>query len=422
MSYSIKQAPLGARLGAGLGQGLAEQVPKEIERYRLRKGLEDFTQQSKDLDPMQRMAKLMSIPGMTAQGIQTFGELSKQQMKGEALTKLGQDKRGPERFPGTERGAPAPAPGEEPIPSITTAEGIQATRKPFIPRTSDQILKDAGEAYNANPGLYFNEPDKAIQMEFQREQQDMARSEALQKQRRGEQDIQRNIEGELAKQADKLGATADFVPGDVFTDIESKAINSVLPKEEGGQGLTERQAKVKYGKEMQDVAKDYSTINSFDNWFMNPVDGKNIRNSLEGLQKTFKKRGDLENFADTMVGRNGLSNERAYFLAYPSKEYPELQKNINSLKNLGQKLPRSFREKQTKPIVEKLANNLGKGSPLSVGVELKKKGYEPDIWYDYLNKNSGNLDLTERQVRELNKKRSDIPALNDLWLFSLGEL
>ena len=62
MSYSIKQAPLSARLGTSLGQGLAEQVPKEVERYRLSKGLEKFSQESKGKSPLEQYSMLMSIP------------------------------------------------------------------------------------------------------------------------------------------------------------------------------------------------------------------------------------------------------------------------------------------------------------------------------------------------------------------------
>jgi hypothetical protein len=48
------------------------------------------------------------------------------------------------------------------------------------------------------------------------------------------------------------------------------------------------------------------------------------------------------------------------------------------------------------------------------------KGYDPDTFLDYLVKNKQQLNLLERQGRELNKTRNWFPSINDLWLF-IGE-
>src|SRR5574337_526588 len=78
MSYEVKPGSILGRVGSGIGKGLAEQLPKEIERGRLAKGLEDLSQQQ-GLTPFQQFARLASQPGVTPQMIQSGGELLKQQ-------------------------------------------------------------------------------------------------------------------------------------------------------------------------------------------------------------------------------------------------------------------------------------------------------------------------------------------------------
>ena len=58
----------------------------------------------------------------------------------------------------------------------------------------------------------------------------------------------------------------------------------------------------------------------------------------------------------------------------------------------------------------------GNGSPLAVAYELKKKGYDPETWMEYLRKNRKELDLTEAQGRQLDKPNSLSGTWNDWWL------
>ncbi len=80
--------------------------------------------------------------------------------------------------------------------------------------------------------------------------------------------------------------------------------------------------------------------------------------------------------------------------------------------------PRKDVEAKSLDVSKKLAPLLGKkGSPLSVYYELEKKGYDPEIWKNYLIDNQNDLDLTVNQVQELNKKSSSWQGwLNDWWL------
>lgn len=101
-SISIPQPNIFGRIGTGIGQGLAEQLPKEIERGRLQSGLKQFEQDYQQLTPIQQLARLSAIPGITPQSIQSFQELAKNQNQGNAFRNSG-------------GGAGAPIPGENPM-------------------------------------------------------------------------------------------------------------------------------------------------------------------------------------------------------------------------------------------------------------------------------------------------------------------
>ena len=139
-------------------------------------------------------------------------------------------------------------------PSITESEPLQETRRPYIPREYGQIVTDAQRKY---PKLFGLDPEKAIQQEAQSEQQSIARSEALQAQRRKQLEIESTLQGKLKSQMQNLGIDLAGAPvaGNLFSKIEDKAMKSILPKSEGGEGLTEQQAAKKYGDEIESAER-----------------------------------------------------------------------------------------------------------------------------------------------------------------------
>ena len=85
-----------------------------------------------------------------------------------------------------------------------------------------------------------------------------------------------------------------------------------------------------------------------------------------------------------------------------------------------EKVPPKMAKEKTEPLLKDLSKLMGKeGSPLAISEALKVKGYDPDLWMDYIDKNRDEIDLTERQARELQKPRNFFPTLNDMWLFDL---
>lgn len=431
-SYKVKQGDIFGRIGTSVGQAVAEQVPKEVERSRLVSGLKQFQQGASSRTPIENLTELYAIPGVTPQMIQSYSELAKQQAKSNALNQYqGQDReQKPSRFPGTEN-QPQGQPEKKPAPSITTRPPIEETLNPYIPKTYDEIQARAADLYNKNQGLYESNPQNAINAAIQEDAQAQARSNAVQSVRTKEQDVQNKVISGLQGQLKTLGVE---VPGNVYSDIEDKAIQAVKPKAQGGRGLTEQQALKEYGKELDEISRQYrdvATVGTAKIFSRSPSGNKS---ALNALQKGFEKRNDLENFADLMVAKNGLSQSKANYLAYPVNRNKDVNNYLANMKELKPKfsMKKGYPTKEISPTLrdnatlaasEKLAFKLNKDdSLLAIGEELKSRGYNPSVWMDYIDKNRNHLDLTERQARELGKNRDFTSSMNDMWMFTWSGL
>lgn len=425
-----QQGGLWGQLGKGFGQGLAEQIPKEVDQYRLSQGLKKLGQQE-GLTPFQQFANLASIPGATPQMIQSGSELLR--MQGGANSLMNKASQGvPQKTESdyliekaNQVARPSASGQQQPSPSVTTAQPVKATVENYIPKTFDQLQARAGQLLQNDPGIYQNDPAKAMAAAVQEDQQNQAINAAQQVQRKGQQDVQSRIEGELAKQKEILGAK---VPGNVYSNIEDKAIEAV-----NSGRLTEKQAAKEAGKELDKISREYQELETIGGWKLlsrNPSDNKA---AIRASREEFKKRGDLENFADTLIEKNGVSKSKSRYIAYPVSDVKELNNAIMKIPKLE---PASISFKKGYPTTEiedkipektlavskQIAPHLTKdASILSVAEELKSRGYDPKIWMDYVDKNRDKLNLTEIQGRELGT-RDFYPSLDDMWLFMMSGL
>jgi hypothetical protein len=421
-SFTVGQGSLAGRLGSGLGKGLAEQLPKEFERERLKTGLEQFAKESSNMSPLEQATKLFGIPGITPQMVQVLPELLKQQQLGQSLKDQSEAENRQRKFDLSLNKEESPEFG------LTTRPGQEALRKGYIPPTMQQIDKRAGELYNSNPQRFKNNPENAIAYAQSEAAQEQVINQAYQNQRRGQQDLQKSVQGNLQTQAGLLGAK---VPGTVYSDIEQRAIKSILPVEEGGESLTEDEAKIKYGNKLDQVSREYNALRGIGGWaLISKSPSENLR-AIKSARSQFAKRDDLQNFADTLIDENGLSPSKAYYLAFPNSEIPELSKSLKKIPDVNQK--KTLREEQYEKeygynpevilnqMAPKLAKDMGKtGSPLAIAEEIYSKGYDPSTFLRYLDENKEKLDLSLRQVNELTKPRNFVPTMDDLWLFKLS--
>ncbi len=411
------------RLGAGLGKGLAEQLPKEVERSRLSSGLKNFEQESGNLNPMQQLARLSSIPGITPQMIQSFGELGKQQLRGQALGQEGaqQTKTSPFSEPLSQ-----PGQGGNEAPTLTNANTFAKAQEGYIPMTTQEKYDFAGSEFKKNPAKFNNDPEKALAFAEETDLTNQKIAEAHQTKHKNLTAIQDNVVTRLDSHYNKLGAT---VPANVYSKIEDKAIQATKPKKDGGDGLTEQEAMKKYGKELDEISRDYEAINTLGDWGIVARKSSNTLNSLNTLQKKFENNNDTKNFADSLIAKNGLSPSMAYSIAEPVSREKGLNSALQKVKPIkkvvGLKYGRlpftpvipEIKEKETLKVAKELAPLLGeKGSPLAVAHELEKLGYDPGIWMKYLNDNLESLNPRAAQVDQITKPDSLTGTLNDWWL------
>ncbi len=401
------------RLGAGIGQGLSEQLPKEVERGRLSSGLKKLNQENIQ-DPFEFFTKAITIPGITPQMVQSLAELSKQRLKGQALKGFGQGAETPKAFP---RGLAGEAgrKTEAGTPSITTPEGVEATVKPFIPRSTQEKLAAAAEKYEENPALFGNDPDKAIAFENQIDQDEGARNAAQQQQRAGETDVQNTIRSKLKEENANLG---NLVPDTVYSKMEDEAIKSVLPISQGGKGLTEQAAAKEYAAKLKRISEDYSSISSFGKYPMFSTGRKELQRKLKNLQDRMIDRGEQKEFSEKLISDAHLSPFVALRIAYPVSADSKVVEELDVLPDLKAKGPiKSGRKRVSfEEQIPKIAQSMGKdSSPISVAEELESRGYDSNKFLNYLNENKDNL-LTPWQADQL-KYSNERPTLNDIYLF-----
>lgn len=421
--YEVKQPNIFGRIGSGIGKGLAEQFPKEMERGRLSHGLQNFEKESGNLTPLQQYTRLAAIPGITPQMIQALPEVLKQQNFSNSLLQGANNRN--EQVSNPYKSVNA-QPQQNESGGVTTRKGIEETLQPYISPTYDEQVFQAEKDF---PQLFKTNPKEAIQAIQDRENLKEKRNLQYQTQRQNEQKIQKDIGDVLDTQRRDANVK---IPENVYSDIKDKAINSVLAKELGGEGLTDQQANKKYRDNLNEVSRQYESMNTLASGDLPMRSPSEIRRNLKSLREDFKKRDDLRNFADTLVGVNKLSYPLAYHEAFPPSEIPELSKTLNKIPDVNPVVSFNkgyFEKNKTdykpdailKQITPKLAKDMGKeGSPLAISEELSSKGYDPSYFMDYLNNNREKLDLTGRQSDELTKPRNFLPTLDDLWLFKLS--
>lgn len=425
MAQYIKQANIFGRIGSGLGKGIGEQLPKEIERSRLASGLQNLSQQ-KGLTPFQQFAGLAATPGITPQMIQSGTDLLRQQARGQSLSKFNGEQNATKPFPLPNGVSSKKLQTTPENPSLTKEEPFARAQEGFIPRSEDEKMQSAGERYNADPALFGNDPQKAIDYENKVDATNQAIANANQTKHQNLSAIQDNVVNRLKQHATNLGAIGENgrVPADIYSDIEDKAIQATKPRSEGGGGLTEQEAMKKYGKELDTISRQYSDLNSIGNWGITGRKASETLRNLDRLQGEFEKRNDTRNLALKLIGDSKLSPPLAYSIAEPVKKIPHLNKEIKSLPTL-QREETLFETVRDPDVIQKTLDASsrllpmidGNGSPLAIAYELEKKGYDGTTWLDYVNKNKGKLkNFTALQDDQLSKPLPTGKPWNDWWL------
>lgn len=440
MAQYIKNADIFGRIGSGLGEGIGQTLNKEIERGRLAEGLQQLGKQ-KDLSPFERFSGLVSLPGTTPQIIQSGGDLLRQESYNRAQAAGSGQIKEPNRNGGigVPGGGNAAIQGNQPTKikgldsSVTTRNPIEAELHPTIPPDYNERRSNAVENFQNNPARYDNNFQNALNEQDQIVKSNQERDVALEKQGLGERTVQSRLETALDKQGKLLGAVPanegenPLIPGDTFNKIKNKAKNAVKSIADGGEGLTEEQAAEKYGKELDQTARDYQKLKTIGEFALINSSPKEHRQNLKDVGDRFRARDDQKNLAQKYISENKHSPKYAYYMAYPVSQVPALNNEIKKIPE--EKQTQSFAkgypemtypkdiDKKSLEASKKLLPLLGDGSVFSVMLELENKGLDGDVWLNYARQNKSKLNTD--QLDEIENPVNRFPTMADIWVFKL---
>jgi hypothetical protein len=419
----ISQGNIFGRIGSALGQGLAQQLPKEIERGRLSSSLKNLNAQSKkeNLSPFEQFTGLVSSAHDYPQVIQSGSDILRQQ----GMLQGAQGRRNQDQEAFNEiRNARSQNPRSE-NKGLVNTQNTQAALEPAIPKQLGELQDRAVQLHDENPGLY---PDWKSAMEGAalEDQQRVGQNKAQQEARH----IQKGLETDIRKELAGLRQSANVeIPDNIYQKIEDKTIDAIR---NGEDELTA----AKEGRDSLDkISRDYKSIDAFGNLTLLAAKPKEVKNAIKGLRKAFKDNGDTaENLADSLVAKNGLSNKYANYLANPPEG--KIDKTLSSAPSLKRPfvlpipgvplIPFNLKtpnvEEKSLNMSKKLGAMLEKNdSPLAIGYLLEQKGYDPEVWRNYLSENQKELNLSQSQARELQKTdKTTQGLLNDTWLKAFG--
>ncbi len=467
MAQYIEQGNIFGRIGSGIGKGLAAQLPEEIQRGRLSQGLKNFETDHQNLNPMQQLARLSAIPGVTPQMIQSFSELARNNNQRNAFQNArngappSRDLSGVNQANVLDQAANAGMPMQQefnPQANPMPQGGINAGAAGMVPngqRTPNassnqrvpEIVNEAPladrtltrppwspEQRNARIVEYTNQGflvDQAKQLAADDEARDLAEPAAYQKRLdeltaksdQARQEFRRQLETKLQKAGE--GVFKD-VTGEMLVNME--------------RGL-ERDLRTNPNASFKDVANDWSNralntakakdqlgklaqTTGLETFFK----GDQTLKKLRSYQDIFKKSGNSEEYYNILRkspenGGFGLSPQGAAVIAYPPNK--QAKSYIDNFKPNNTKSTRFG----PVPVPEKIQANARQAalniekfldsddSLLSIARALSEKdgNFDQQAFFDQLNEDSDQLRLNDRQRRELAESVKDIlPTWGDI--------
>lgn len=454
MVQEIKQGDIFGRVGSEFGKGLAESMPKEIERGRLAEGLGRFEKDSVNLNPMQQLARLSSIPGITPQMVQSFSELARHQNLKNAYAnratgseqwmnqsspnqnmgmtsalslpnQQGQPQQSVQTSPQfNNQRTPSVAPGEI-TPEIVNENALNPaalTRAPWTPEQRDAKVVD-----------YINQgflPAQAKELASDDETRDLAVPGALQKRNlelsqkseEARSEFRRQLDTKLQKQGE--GVFKD-VTGEMLINMErglerDLRTNPNISFKDAANDWSNRALNVAKAKDQLNKLSETSGI------IENILEGDKTLKKLRSYENMFKKSGNSEEYYNLLREKFALSPQGAATVAFPlNKEVDKYIKNLSPIHpTFGKRgsIPNSQRvaELSRKTAIDLESKIESDQSILAIARALSEKDptFDQQEFFDQLNEDKDLIRLNDRQRRELAEGPRDIiPSWGDISVF-----
>lgn len=431
MAQYVKQASLLGRIGSGIGKGLADQVPKEVDRYRLKQGLQELSEK-KGLSPFQQFAELSSIPGVTPQMIESGSKLLRYQGSRDAYRQnsgqgMPEQAQGPSirdvqfgNMPSSSPQAQGNPQEQEEMgqPQIVNQNPVSDKFLPGIPWNQQQRDADISRVWESHPEFTFEE---AMAQSADNEKRYLAQPEAYQRQLAYLEDQQGKVNSEIDSQlmnklqkpkiedvwSELTGESKNRIQRGVARDLAMNP-NSTVRDEVNkwtDKALTNAKAKTALDELAQ---RDFS-----DKLFKK----EQTLSKLKGASPIFRDFGNSEEYENILRSKFDLSPQGAASIAYlPTKS------NQDYLQTVKPSVPRDYYQNSIKHAANVLNGNVltGNDSILALAKNIKERDpfFDQKAFFNYLREHQDESTLSPKQKRDLIKGASDIfPNWGDLWIF-----
>ncbi len=441
-----------ASIGAGIGRGLSEQIPKELQHQRLSRGLQQFSQNSQGLTPMQQMAQLSSIPGISTQMIQSLGNLARQQSYNQSLQNYAAGLPNPDQ--GMAQGQPqSPMQGQEQsrfrgdfdprvpqasnairnVPGIgqgnymsPTPEGRGITdfnplRKEAMPPfrfSPEQRLMEQAKFARRFPGANQQDLEKMVD---DMEDRYMSMSETERAQDQYLKGVQAEADNEFNDQLEKkLQKAGEQTFKDLSGELQTNLRKGMERELRDNPNMSIRKAADKWTNKGLELARtknelrDLSSRSVLKNIL--PGEQEKTSNALKNYGKIFKDANSSQDYYNSLISDFNLSPRYAAYYAYPlSDSVNKYISNVGGTKDFSPQKLSQFNRNISKQIVDKISSD---DSILSIIANAEDKifGFNSSDFLKYLQDNQDEIRLNDRQKRELGIREDLTPNWSDVFI------
>lgn len=450
-SYNVKQGNIFGRIGTELGRGLAESIPKEVERNRLAKGIEELNS-NPNLTPLQYFSQALTKPGLIdrPQAIQSLAQLAREQGMRKSYIDAYRGGNAPGSMPQNfnqgqsniqdVRSANIPEEtinktGSQPsIPTGFESREQQAMSKPGLvePETNPKFLPTkrwTPEQVYANKGMLAERFPLASDEDLNKMNADAEeRYLGLPEDERKQQDYLRDVEFKAKDKFNKdlstsLEKEGKEIYGDISGQLKLDAEKAMLNDLKTNPNLTTDMAAEKWVKKLHDFTRIKSQNKELAgrdiHTHLNANKKEDTIKSLMERQKIYADLGRQKEYFDMLRSDFGLSPERAAMIAYPRSESVKKIIRSTSRKDFSP-IPSKTAAKSSKIAEEFGMNKTSNDSILGFMRSMKDNipTFDESAFFEYLKDNQERFGFTGEQKEELGFKRFDLfPNWGDIFLF-----
>ena len=288
MPQVIEQGDIFGKIGKSFGEGLSEQIPKEIGRMRLKEGLKNFSEKTKDLSYPEQVAYLYGIPGVAESGIgNVILPYMQSEREREASTTFNKGQGfGVSEKPPSKEGVSAVSQEQpqEPEPSNLPPKFDRSASNYLTPLGAEDIDLQAREL-SSKYKIPFSRAQEIVQ---RKDDKRIAAEQAFEARNTlGESEYNKYLDTEIQKSKE---AGLNDIIGELRNDYLTKVQNDIA------NGLTPRQAGLSRAKELLDFSKARNKLK-----IQGTSLGGEHKTTLEAAKRAFDKIGNPELFKNDLI-------------------------------------------------------------------------------------------------------------------------